>query len=484
MKDNRRVFKNPLTTRYATGEMLYNFSDEKRFRLWRRLWTALAEAEQELGLDITAEQIAEMKAHQDDINYELAEEKEKELRHDVVAHIAAFGEQCPGAKGIIHLGATSAFVGDNTDLILMRDGLEILKRKLVNIIDRLGAFAEKYKDLVTLGLTHFQPAQPTTVGKRAALWLQDLIMDLRELEHRLDNLPFRGVKGTTGTQGSFLALFDGDHEKVERLEALVAEKMGFHEVFSVTGQTYPRKLDSLVVALLSSIAQSAKKFATDMRLLQHLKEAEEPFEETQVGSSAMAYKRNPMRSERICALARYTITLSQSSALTASEQWFERTLDDSANKRLVIPEGFLATDAILDIYLNIASGIEVYPEVIKRHLEAELPFMAVENILMEAVKAGLPGQGGDRQELHSRLREHSLAAAKKIKEEGRENDLLERIREDPAFAAIKDKLSQILEPKRFAGRAKEQTENFLKAEVQPIRKKYQSLLGLESEMEV
>ena len=479
MKNERRVFRNPLTVRYATQEMLYDFSEEKRFRLWRRLWIALAEAEKELGLDITAEQIAQMKAHQDDINYELAEEKEKELRHDVVAHIAAFGEQCPKAKGIIHLGATSAFVVDNTDLILMRDGLEILKRKLVNIIDRLGGFAEEYKDLATLGFTHFQPAQPTTVGKRATLWLQDLIMDLQELEHRLDNLPFRGVKGTTGTQASFLALFDYDHEKVERLEALVARKMGFRQVFSVTGQTYPRKLDHLVVSLLSGIVQSAKKFATDMRLLQHLKEAEEPFEETQVGSSAMAYKRNPMRSERICALARYVMTLSQSTALTASEQWFERTLDDSANKRLVIPEAFLATDAILDIFLNIASGIKVYPEVIQSHLAAELPFMAVENILMEAVKAG-----GDRQALHRRLQEHSFAAAKKIKEEGGENDLLERIREDEAFAAIKEKLPEILDPKRFAGRAKEQTENFLKAEVQPIRKKYKSLLGLESEMEV
>jgi len=479
MEDKRRVFQNPLITRYGTREMLYDFSDEKRFRLWRRLWISLAEAERELGLDITEEQIAQMKAHQDDINYELAEEKEKELRHDVVAHIAAFGEQCPKAKGIIHLGATSAFVVDNTDLILMRDGLEILKAKLVNVIDRLAAFAEKYKDLVTLGLTHFQPAQPTTVGKRATLWLQDLLMDLGELEHRLSKLAFRGVKGTTGTQASFLALFEGDHAKVERLEASVARKMGFEEVFPVTGQTYPRKLDHLILALLSSIAQSAKKFATDMRLLQHLKEAEEPFEQTQVGSSAMAYKRNPMRSERICALARYVITLAQSPGFTASEQWFERTLDDSANKRLVIPEAFLATDAILDIFLNIVSGIKVYPEVIKKHLEAELPFMATEVILMEAVKAG-----GDRQNLHGRLREHSLAAAKKIKEEGVENDLLERIREDQAFAAIKDKLPEILKPERFAGRAKEQTEKFLKDEVQPIRKKYKSLLGLKSEMEV
>ena len=465
--------------RYAGEEMTRNFSDTRKIGLWRRLWIALAEAERELGLDISAEQIAEMKRFRDNINFDVARTQERKVRHDVMAHVHAFGVQCKKAKPIIHLGATSCYVGDNTDLIQIRDALEIVRTKLVNVIDLLGKFAARYKNVPTLGYTHFQPAQPTTVGKRACLWIQDLVLDLEELEHRIGALCFRGVKGTTGTQASFLALFNGNHGKVKRLDKLVAKKMGFGKTYAVTGQTYPRKVDAQVLAALSGIAQSAQKFAGDMRLLQNMKEIEEPFESGQIGSSAMAYKRNPMRCERMAALARFVICTSLNPAVTAAEQWFERTLDDSANKRLAVPEAFLAVDGILSIFLNVAGGLVVREKMIRRRLMEELPFMTTEEVLMAAVKAG-----GDRQMLHDRIRVHSVAAANRVKDEGKPNDLLERIADDPAFAKIADEIPALTDPKRFVGRAPKQVEEFIKSVVGPIRKRCASSLGLRSELKV
>jgi adenylosuccinate lyase len=479
MSEMRDIYENPLITRYASKEMAQNFSDDKKFRTWRKLWIALAEAEKELGLDISDEQIAEMKAHQDDINYDVAEAREKEVRHDVMAHVYAYGVQCPRAKPIIHLGATSCYVGDNTDIILMRDGLDIVKRKLINCIDALTHFAVKYKDMPTLGFTHFQPAQPTTVGKRACLWIQDLLMDLGQLDFIMDNLALRGAKGTTGTQASFLTLFDGDHEKVKALDQLIAEKMGFKDTFAITGQTYPRKLDSNVINVLSGIAQSAYKFSNDIRLLQHLKEIEEPFEEKQIGSSAMAYKRNPMRSERIGSLARHVLTTALDPAITASTQWLERTLDDSANRRIVIPQSFLAVDAILLLYINVADGLVVYPAMIERHLREELPFMATEYILMEAVK-----RGGDRQELHERIRRYSVQAGRQVKEEGKPNDLINMIASDPVFSLSRQEIDAIMDAKNFVGRAPQQVVEFIGENVRPVLEKYGTVLGLKAEIEV
>ena len=450
------TYESPFNARYASKEMQYLFSADKKFSTWRLLWIALAESEKELGLPITDGQIAELKAHIYDINYAVAEAKEKEVRHDVMAHVHAYGEQCPSAKPIIHLGATSCYVGDNTDIILMYEGLSLLREKLVRCLDLLSGFAINYKDLPTLGFTHFQPAQLTTVGKRATLWMQDLVMDLQDLDLQMQKKCLLGSKGTTGTQASFLELFDGDHEKVKQLDRLIAAKMDFPNVYPVSGQTYPRKLDSQIMNVLSGIAQSAHKFSNDIRLLQHLKEVEEPFESTQIGSSAMAYKRNPMRSERMASLSRYVIADSINPAMTASAQWFERTLDDSANKRISIPEAFLAIDSILTIYANVARGLIVYPKVIQAHIQKELPFMATENILMDAVK-----RGGDRQELHERIRIHSMAAAKEIKEEGKENDLLSRIAADRAFGLGEEALSAILDPQNFVGRAPEQTAEYV-----------------------
>jgi len=457
------TYESPLNSRYASKEMKELFSPHMKFTTWRRLWIALAEAQRELGLDITEEQISEMKKFKDDINYEVAENKEKELRHDVMAHIYAYGEQCPAAKGIIHLGATSCYVGDNADIIIMAEALKIIRKKLVAAIMKLTEFALKYKDLPALGFTHMQPAQPVTVGKRACLWIQDLIIDLEDLDHVLSNMKLLGNKGTTGTQASFMALFDGDHEKVKKLEKIIAEKMGFGGVYPVSGQTYTRKQDARVLNVLGGIAQSASKFSHDLRLLQSMKEIEEPFEKNQVGSSAMAYKRNPMRSERISSLARYVIINTLNPAITAATQWFERTLDDSANRRLSIPEGFLATDAILNLYINVADGLVVYPSVIQRRLMEELPFMATENILMEAVK-----KGGDRQELHERIRIHSMAASEQIKVYGKKNDLLDRIAADNSFGLTKDDLDKLLEPKNYIGRAPEQVEEFIELCVKPI----------------
>ncbi|MDI3508032.1 MAG: adenylosuccinate lyase [Clostridiales bacterium] len=475
----RDIYENPLITRYASKEMAQNFSDDKKFRTWRKLWIALAEAEKELGLDISDEQIAEMKAHQDDINYDVAEAREKEVRHDVMAHVYAYGVQCPTAKPIIHLGATSCYVGDNTDIILMRDGLDIIKCKLLNCINVLSRFALQYKDMPTLGFTHFQPAQPTTIGKRACLWIQDLLMDLNQLDFIMDNLVLRGAKGTTGTQASFLILFDGDHEKVKALDRLIAKKMGFKGAFAVTGQTYPRKLDSNVINVLSGIAQSAYKFSNDIRLLQHLKEIEEPFEEKQIGSSAMAYKRNPMRSERIGSLARHVLTMALDPAITASTQWLERTLDDSANRRIVIPQSFLAVDAILLLYINVADGLVVYPAMIERHLREELPFMATEYILMEAVK-----RGGDRQELHERIRRYSVEAGRHVKVEGKANDLVNMIASDPTFSLSRQEIDAIMDANNFVGRAPQQVEEFIGENVQPVLEKYAAILGLKAEIEV
>lgn len=473
------IYQSPLVERYATRAMSENFSANTKFRTWRRLWVALAEAEQELGLPITNAQIEELRRFQDDINHEVAREQEKKTRHDVMAHIHAYGLQCPNARPIIHLGATSAYVGDNTDLIILRDGLRILLRKLVNVIDALGAFAQRHRDLVTLSFTHFQPAQLSTVGKRACLWAYDLVLDLEDLEYRLDTLRFRGAKGTTGTQESFMKLFNGDEEKVKALDRLVAEKMGFSETFAVTGQTYPRKMDSQILNVLAGIAQSAHKFTNDLRLLHHLKEVEEPFGEEQVGSSAMAYKRNPRRAEMIAALARHVIVNSMNPAFTAASQWFERTLDDSANRRLSLPEAFLATDGILNAYLDVASGLVVYPAVIHRHVVDELPFMATEELLMEAVKAG-----GDRQALHERIRHHAVKAARRVKEEGKPNDLLERLSNDPAFATMRARFDRLNDPARFAGRAPKQVDEFLTGIVEPIREKYRDLLGLTAKVEV
>jgi len=452
----KNIYESPLNTRYASEEMLELFSPDTKFKTWRRLWIALAEAEKELGLNITTEQIDELKQFKDIINYDVAENKEKEVRHDVMAHVHAYGEQCPKARGIIHLGATSCYVGDNTDLIIMKQGLKILKDKLLTVIKKLSEFALEYKDLPTLGFTHFQPAQPVTVGKRTCLWIQDLLIDLDDLDYILSNMKLLGSKGTTGTQASFLDLFNGDYEKVKKLDKLIAEKIGFDSVYPVSGQTYTRKQDSRIMNLLSNIAQSAYKFSNDMRLLQHLKEIEEPFEDKQIGSSAMAYKRNPMRSERISSLARYVIVDALNPAITASTQWFERTLDDSANKRISIPEGFLAIDAILNIYMNIASGMVVYPKIIEKHLMEELPFMATENILMEAVK-----KGKDRQEMHERIRVHSMAAAAMVKIEGKPNDLIDRIAMDEAFGMSMEELQGILRAENFVGCAPKQVEDFI-----------------------
>ena len=466
------LYESPLSSRYASREMLYLFSPDKKFTTWRRLWIALARAEMKLGLPITQAQIDEMEQHKDDIDYEAAARYERQLRHDVMAHIHAFGDLCPTAMPIIHLGATSCFVGDNTDVILMREGLELLRGKLVNLIDRLTKFAMEYRAMPTLGFTHFQPAQLTTVGKRATLWVNELVMDLEELEHRIDSLQFRGVKGTTGTQASFLELFGGEQEKVRQLEKLVSQEMGFEKVVPVCGQTYSRKMDANVLATLSGIAQSAGKFATDLRLLSHLKEMEEPFQEKQIGSSAMPYKRNPMRCERICSLARYVIVDALNPAFTSYNQWFERTLDDSANKRISIPEAFLAVDAILQIYLNVTDGLKVYPKVIERHLREELPFMATENIMMDAVK-----RGGDRQALHERIRIHSVAAGKVVKEEGGQNDLVDRIAGDPMFGLTKEEILAHMDPAAYIGRCPAQVEEFDRDVVEPIRRRYQAVLS-------
>ncbi len=461
------IYNTPLASRYASYEMQHLFSEDVKFRTWRRLWIALAEAEQELGLPITNEQIAELKAHQDDINYDVAVAREKEVRHDVMSHVYAYGVQCPSAKGIIHLGATSCYVGDNTDLIVMYDALRLVRKKLVALIRHLSGFADTYKNQATLAFTHFQPAQPTTVGKRATLWIQDLLLDLEDLEDCLSHAKLRGAKGTTGTQASFLELFEGDHEKVRALDRAVAKKMGYSGVYPVSGQTYSRKIDSRILNVLSGIAQSASKFSSDIRLLQHLKEIEEPFESKQIGSSAMAYKRNPMRSERIASLSRYVMVDALNPAITASAQWFERTLDDSANKRLAIPEAFLAVDAILTLYINVTDGLVVYPKVIEQRLMKELPFMATENIMMDAVK-----RGGDRQELHERIRVHSMEAGRVIKQEGGENPLLELIAADPAFGISLEDLKALIRPENFVGRAPQQVDDFLREDVAPILEKY------------
>lgn len=462
------TYESPLSARYASKEMKYIFSPDKKFRTWRKLWIALAESEKELGLPITQEQIDELKAHADDINYEVAQEREKIVRHDVMSHVYAYGVQCPNAKGIIHLGATSCYVGDNTDIIIMTEGLKLIRNKLITVIRNLSKFADEYKALPTLAFTHFQPAQPTTVGKRATLWLQELLMDLEDVEYQLSKAKLLGSKGTTGTQASFLELFDGDHEKCKMLDHKIAEKMGYKACFPVSGQTYSRKLDSQFLNVLAGIAQSAAKFSNDIRLLQHLKEVEEPFEKNQIGSSAMAYKRNPMRSERIGSLSRYVMVDVLNGYFTTATQWFERTLDDSANKRLSIPEAYLAVDGILSLYANVADGLVVYPKVIEQRLRKELPFMATENIMMDAVKK----RGADRQQLHERIREHSMAASKVIKEEGGENDLLERIAADEAFGVTLEELEHILKPENYTGRAKEQTEDFLNECIKPVLEKY------------
>ncbi len=473
------IYQSPLSLRYASKEMQSLFSNDKKFRTWRRLWIALAQAEQELGLDITDEQINELIEHKDDINYEVAQEREKIVRHDVMSHVYAYGQQCPNAKGIIHLGATSCYVGDNTDLIIMHEALELVKKKIINVLAELEKFALKYKDLPCLAFTHFQPAQPTTVGKRAALWAHDLLMDLEEVDYLLEHKKLLGQKGTTGTQASFMELFEGDTDKVKKIDALICEKLGYDSYFPVSGQTYSRKYDTRVLHALVGIAQSAHKFSNDIRLLQHMKEIEEPFEKGQIGSSAMAYKRNPMRSERMAALANYVICDAMNPALTASTQWFERTLDDSANKRISIPEAFLAIDGILDLYLNITDGLVVYPKVIEADLLRELPFMATENIMMDAVKAG-----GDRQELHEAIRVHSMAAGRRVKEEGLPNDLIDRIAADPKFNMTKEQILEIMDPKNFVGRAPQQTEEFFKDYIDPILEANKEDLGLHAEINV
>ncbi len=478
MTDNS-IYVNPLITRYASKNMAKNFSDEKRFKLWRKLWIALAESEMELGLNITKEQVDDMKAHAEDIDFALAEEYERQVRHDVMAHVKAFGEQAKSAMPIIHLGATSCFVGCNSELIVIYDALKIIKEKLVNVIDKLKTFALKYRSLPTLGYTHFQPAQLTTVGKRACLWLQDLEMDYYNLENLFNSFKLRGVKGTTGTQASFLELFEGDSQKVKELECLVAKKIGFEKVYGVTGQTYPRKFDYNVLCVLSQIAQSAYKFSNDIRLLQSLKEIEEPFEKSQIGSSAMAYKRNPMRSERLGSLARYVISLPVNCAITASTQWFERTLDDSANRRIVTAQAFLALDGILNLYMNVADNLVVYEKVIAKHILTELPFMATENIMMECVKAG-----GNRQELHERIRVLSMQAGANVKVEGKENNLIELILADSMFACIHDKIDEILDAKKFIGRAPEQTLEFIENEINPILNKNTHLLGQNGRVDI
>ncbi len=472
-------YVSPLSERYASEEMQYIFSPDKKFRTWRRLWIALAETEKELGLPVTQEQIDELKEHQDDINYEVARQREKEVRHDVMSHVYAYGVQCPKAKGIIHLGATSCYVGDNTDLIVMTEALRLVKKKLVNVIAELAKFADKYKAQPTLAFTHFQPAQPTTVGKRATLWMMELKLDLEDLDYLIGSMRLLGSKGTTGTQASFLELFEGDHEKCKRLDQRIAEKMGFEGCYPVSGQTYSRKVDSRVLNVLAGIAQSAHKFSNDIRLLQHLKEIEEPFEKSQIGSSAMAYKRNPMRSERIASLANYVMADAMNPMLTASTQWFERTLDDSANKRISIPEGFLAVDGILDLYLNVVDGLVVYPKVIEKRLMSELPFMATENIMMDAVKAG-----GDRQELHERIRSLSMEAGRNVKVNGQDNNLLELIAADPAFGLSLDDLKAAMDPSRYTGRATQQVEEFLADVIAPLLEENKELLGLKAEINV
>ena len=472
-------YTSPLSERYASREMQYIFSQDMKFRTWRRLWIALAETEKELGLNITQEQIDELKAHADDINYDVARAREKEVRHDVMSHVYAYGVQCPKAKGIIHLGATSCYVGDNTDIIVMTEALKLVQKKLVNVIAELSKFAEKYKDQPTLAFTHFQPAQPTTVGKRATLWTQEFMMDLEDLEYVLSTIKLLGSKGTTGTQASFLELFDGDQETIDKIDPMIAAKMGFKECYPVSGQTYSRKVDTRVVNVLAGIAASAHKMSNDIRLLQHLKEVEEPFEKSQIGSSAMAYKRNPMRSERIASLSRYVMVDALNPAITSATQWFERTLDDSANKRLSVPEGFLAIDGILDLCLNVVDGLVVYPKVIEKHMMAELPFMATENIMMDAVKAG-----GDRQELHERIRELSMEAGKNVKVEGRDNNLLELIAADPAFNLTLEELQKTMDPKKYVGRAKEQTETFVFKVVKPVLDAHKEMLGMTAEINV
>ena len=482
---NNEIYQSPLSARYASREMQYIFSPDMKFKTWRKLWIALAETELELGLSengkpvITQEQIDELKAHADDINYEVAKEREKLVRHDVMSHVYAYGQQCPKAAGIIHLGATSCYVGDNTDVIVMTEAMKLVRKKLVNVINELAKFARTYKDLPTLAFTHFQPAQPTTVGKRATLWMQELLLDLSDLEYMIGQQKLLGSKGTTGTQASFLELFNGDHEKVRQIDKKIAEKMGFAECYPVSGQTYSRKVDFRILNVLSGIAQSAHKFSNDIRLLQHLKEIEEPFEKNQIGSSAMAYKRNPMRSERIASLSNYVIADSINPAITAATQWFERTLDDSANKRISVPEAFLAIDGILDLYLNVVDGLVVYDKVIYQRFMKEIPFMATENIMMDAVK-----RGGNRQELHERIREHSMAAGAVVKKEGKENDLVDRIAADPAFGMTKEEIEALLEPKNFVGRAPEQTEEFLDEVVQPILDANRNILGMTAEINV
>lgn len=472
-------YVSPLSERYAGKEMQYIFSPDMKFKTWRKLWIALAEAEHELGLPVTQEQIDELKEYQDDINYDVAKKREALVRHDVMSHVYAYGVQCPKAAGIIHLGATSCYVGDNTDIIIMTQALKLVKKKLVNVLKELSEFAREYKSLPTLAFTHFQPAQPTTVGKRASLWMMELVLDYQDLEHVLNSMQLLGSKGTTGTQASFLELFEGDHEKVKQLDQKIAEKMGFHSCFPVSGQTYSRKVDTRVLNVLAGIAASAHKFSNDIRLLQHLKEIEEPFEKNQIGSSAMAYKRNPMRSERIASLARYVMADALNPAITSATQWFERTLDDSANKRLSVSEAFLAVDGILDLYLNIVDGLVVYEKVIEKHLRSELPFMATENIMMDAVKAG-----GNRQELHERIRELSMEAGKRIKQEGLENDLLERIAKEPMFHVTLEELQEKLDPKKYTGRASQQTEEFLQDVIAPILQENKNLLGIKADIKV
>lgn len=472
-------YQSPLSERYASKEMQYIFSPDMKFRTWRKLWIALAETEKELGLNITDEQIEELKSHADDINYEVAREREKIVRHDVMSHVYAYGQQCPKAKGIIHLGATSCYVGDNTDIIIMSEALKLVKKKLVNVIDELSRFADQYKSLPTLAFTHFQPAQPTTVGKRATLWMQEFTMDLADLDYVLGSLKLLGSKGTTGTQASFLELFEGDQEKIDKIDPMIAQKMGFEACYPVSGQTYSRKVDTRVMNVLAGIAASAHKFSNDIRLLQHLKEVEEPFEKTQIGSSAMAYKRNPMRSERIASLSRYVMVDALNPAITSATQWFERTLDDSANKRLSIPEGFLAIDGILDLCLNVVDGLVVYPKVIEKRLMSELPFMATENIMMDAVKAG-----GDRQELHERIRELSMEAGRNVKEKGLDNNLLELIAQDDAFNLSLEDLQKTMDPSKYVGRSPEQVDAFLKNVIAPILEENKELLGVKAEINV
>ena len=475
----RNIYNTPLNTRYASKEMSYIFSDDMKFSTWRKLWVALAEGEKELGLNITEEQLDELRANINNINYDEAIKKEKEVRHDVMSHVYAYGLQCPKAKGIIHLGATSCYVGDNTDVIILRDALELVRDKIVTVLDRLSRFAMEYKGMPTLGFTHFQPAQLTTVGKRATLWMQDLVMDIENIEFVLTTLKLRGVKGTTGTQASFMNLFEGDEEKVKELDIIVAKKMGFEKSYGVTGQTYPRKLDSIVLNTLSEVAQSAYKFSNDLRLLQSMKEMEEPFEKHQIGSSAMAYKRNPMRSERMGALARYVIVDSLNPAITASTQWFERTLDDSANKRISVAEAFLALDGVLNLYINISENMVVYDKVIRAHVNNELPFMATENIMMESVK-----RGGDRQELHERIRIHSMEAAKRVKGEGLDNDLIKRIIADDSFKLTEKEILDIIDPKLFTGRAESQVVEFIDEYVNPIINKHKEAVEIKSEINV